>query len=191
MPGPDWQRWCQELGAAGVDGLQVRRKGCADRDLLDLALAARQAASGPRALFVNARPDIALAAGADGVQLPGSGLPVAEVRRAFGSSLLVGRSTHTVAEVRLARDQGADFVLFGPVFATPSKAGRISARGIPVLSEAVACGLPVLAVGGIDERNARRIVESGAWGLAAIRWFQQPAAGRSAYETLLRAWGDA
>lgn len=189
-PGPEWRRWCEALGAAGVDGLQVRRKACADRDLLALAGAAREASPGPRTLLVNARPDIALAARADGVQLPASGLPVAAVRRAFGTTLLIGRSTHSVDEVRRARDQGADFVIFGPVFETPSKAGWIPARGISSLSAAVTCGLPVLAIGGIDQSNAQSIVDSGAWGLAAIRWFQDPAAGQPAFAALLRSWGE-
>lgn len=189
-PGPDWRRWCEELGAAGVDGLQVRRRACADRERLALAREARQVTSGPRAIFVNGRPDIALAARADGVQLPASGLPVAETRRFFGAALLVGRSTHTVDEVLRARDQGADFVLFGPVFETPSKRGRIPARGIFGLTEAVACGLPVLAVGGIDESNAFQVVTSGAWGLAAIRWFGDPAAGRPHFESLQRTWRE-
>ncbi len=189
-PGPHWRSWCEALGAAGVDGLQIRRKGCADRDLLALATAAREASPRPRTLLVNARPDIALAAHADGVHLPAAGLPVAAVRGAFGSTLLIGRSTHSVDEVRRARDQGADYVIFGPVFETPSKAGRISARGISSLSAAVECGVPVLAIGGIDPSNAQSVVDSGAWGLAAIRWFQVPAAGQAHFAALLRSWGE-
>lgn len=192
MPGPRWRQWCSELGAAGVDGLQVRRKGCSDRALLALASEARAVATGPRTLFVNARLDIALAAGADGIQLPASGLPLPTVRRLLeslpGPSLLVGRSTHTPDEVRLARDQGADFVLFGPLFETPSKAGKIPARGLSALTQAIASGLPVLALGGIDASNARQALDRGAWGLAAIRWFENPAAGGADFASLLRIW---
>ena len=190
-PGPDWRRWCGDLGAAGVDGLQVRRKHGSDRELLALATTAR-AAAGTLTVIVNARLDIALAAGADGVQLPASGLPVDRVRGALGppaaSPLLLGRSTHTPDEVRLARDQGADYVLFGPVFETPSKAGRIAARGLTGLTQAVSCGLPVLALGGIDAGNASHVLDTGAWGLAAIRWFENPAAHRALFASLLSRW---
>ena len=194
-PGPEWRRWCSELGAAGVDGLQVRRKGGSDRELLALATAARAVQTRPRVLIVNARLDIALAANADGVQLPASGLPVSRVRGFLlatpGTPFLLGRSTHSPEEVRLARDQGADFALFGPVFETPSKAGRITARGLAALAQAVASGLPVLALGGIDAGNAQQVVDSGAWGLAAIRWFDNPPAGRALFESLLRNWSAA
>jgi thiamine-phosphate pyrophosphorylase len=190
VPGPDWDRWCAGLRAASVDGLQVRRPEGTDRELVELAFAARAAFPAPGALFVNRRPEIALTAQADGVQLPSAGLPVAEVARTFGARLLVGRSTHSVEEVLQARDQGADFALFGPIFDTPSKAGRLAARGISLLRDAVATGLPVLAVGGIDQGNAFRVAESGAWGLAAIRWFQDPAAGRPHFEALLRSFKE-
>jgi thiamine-phosphate pyrophosphorylase len=182
--GAHWRRWCGELAAAGVDGLQVRRKRASDQELLVLATEAR--ATAPLTVLVNGRPDIALAAGAHGVHLPAAGLPVAEVRRLLGANLLVGRSTHTPDEVRLARDQGADFAIFGPVFETPSKAGILAARGLAVLGEAVATGLPIVALGGIDATNARQVVESGAWGLAAIRWFENPAVARPHLAALQR-----
>jgi thiamine-phosphate pyrophosphorylase len=187
-PGAHWRRWCGELAAAGVDGLQVRCKQVADRDLLALATEAREAT--PLVVLVNGRPDIALAARAHGVHLPASGLPISRVRLLLGADLLVGRSTHTPDEVRLARDQGADYAIFGPVFETPSKAGILAARGLAALSEAVATGLPVVALGGIDAENAPRVVESGVWGLAAIRWFEDPAAARPHLAALRRSWQE-
>ncbi|MEO7795467.1 MAG: thiamine phosphate synthase [Thermoanaerobaculia bacterium] len=190
--GSAWRQWCSDLAAAGVDGLQVRRKDCTDRDLLALAAEARVSTAATVTLLVNARPDIALAADADGVQLPAQGLPVTRVRATFdhlsANSFLVGRSTHSPDEVRLARDQGADFALFGPLFETPSKAGRIAPRGLVALSEAVSCGLPVLALGGIDGENAPQALDAGAWGIAAIRWFENPLARRSDYAALLLRW---
>ncbi len=188
-PGPLWRRWCSELAAAGVDGLQVRRKGASDRDLLALAREARDSAPGSMTILVNGRPDLALAARADGVHLPASGLPLMDVRRALAPPLLVGRSTHTPEEVRQARDQGADFAIFGPVFETPSKAGLLAARGLGALAEAVATGLPIVAIGGIDSANAPQIAASGAWGLAAIRWFEDPAAiSQALCASLLRSF---
>lgn len=191
VPGPAWQGWCRELARAGVDGLQVRQQVSSDLALLALADGAREAFPAPGRLFVNRRPDIAMVARADGVQLPAAGLPIAEVRTAFASGLLVGRSTHSIEEVRRARDEGADFVLFGPVFETPSKAGRLAARGVAALAAAAGCGLPVLALGGIDGSNADRLAGAGAWGLAAIRWFREPAAVRPQLAALRRVWGQA
>ncbi len=173
----------------------MRCKSASDRDLLALATEARSQAKTARTLLVNARFDIALAADADGVHLPASGLPIDRVRGAFARSahrpLLIGRSTHTADEVRRAREEGADFVLFGPVFETPSKAGLIPARGLEGLKAAIACGLPVLALGGIDASNADQVLACGAWGLAAIRWFENPAAGRLDYSAFRARWEEA
>lgn len=191
-PGEAWRTWCGELAAAGVDGLQVRRKSGSDREVLALATDARARTAGALALLVNARFDLALAAGADGVQLPAAGLPTDRVRAALaavaGRPLLLGRSTHTPEEVRRARDEGADFVLFGPVFDTPSKAGRIPSRGLAGLAQAASCGLPVLALGGIDGGNAAQALDTGAWGVAAIRWFADPAASQAEYAVVKRRW---
>lgn len=191
-PGPAWRQWCSDLEAAGVDGLQVRRKDASDRDLLELACEARAHTTGAVTILVNARLDIALAARADGVHLPASGLPVSRLRAALAACaappILFGRSTHSLEEVRRARDEGADFVLFGPVFPTPSKAGRIPVQGLDGLAHAAACGLPVLALGGIDATNAGQALDCGAWGLAAIRWFAEPAAGGRGFAALRRRW---
>ncbi len=189
--GPAWRQWCVDLGAAGVDGLQVRPREASDFELLALAVEARAATAGVLTLIVNARPDVAVASGADGVQLPAAGLPLPAVRRALPDSFLVGRSTHSAEEVGLARDQGADFALFGPIFETPSKAGRIPARGLGALQQAAACGLPVVALGGIDAGNVASVLDSGAWGVAAIRWFADPIAGREDFAALHRRWRSA
>jgi thiamine-phosphate pyrophosphorylase len=169
-------RWCAALAAAGVDALQVREPELDDRDLFALARAARGAFPRPGRLFVSRRFDLALAAGADGVQLPASGLPVAAVRRAVGDRLLVGRSTHAVQEVVAARDAGADFALFGPIFDTPSKRGRLAPRGLDELARAAAAGLPVVAVGGIGPTRVAAALAAGAAGVAAIRAFADGAA---------------
>lgn len=191
-PGETWRQWCEDLAATGVDGLQVRRKSGSDRELLDLTLAARAAMPHPRVVLVNTRCDVALAGGADGVHLPASGLPPARLRATCdataGRPFLIGRSAHSVEEVCRARDDGADFALYGPVFETPSKAGVIPARGLAALARAADCGLPVLALGGIDFSNARRALEAGAWGLAAIRWFADPVACASEYAALRLVW---
>ncbi len=106
---------------AGVDVVQVREKALTDSRLLALVSAVRAGmASTATRLLVNGRPDVALAAGADGVQVPEAGLPLSEVKRAF-PTLTVGASCHSVEAARRAAGEGADFVLLGPVFATPGK----------------------------------------------------------------------
>jgi thiamine-phosphate pyrophosphorylase len=168
-----FEAWCATLRDAGVGALQVREKDLDDRALLDLAHAGRRSFVLPGLLLINSRADVARAAGADGVHLPASGLPVAAVRRVLGAgSFLVGRSTHSAAEVALARDEGADYALFGPIHETPSKAGRIAPRGISSLAEACRLGLPVLALGGLDDPGlAAEAIAAGAHGIAGIRGF--------------------
>lgn len=163
-------RWCTALAEAGVDALQVREKSLADRPLLELVRHARESFPAPRLLLVNGRFDVALAAGADGVQLPAAGLPATAVRSTLGARPVIGVSTHTPGEVeQAAADGAADFVLFGPVFPTPAKLGVLDARGLDALRAVCARGLPVIAVGGIDAGNAGAAIAAGASGVAAIR----------------------
>ena len=155
---------------AGVDAIQVREKGLADRALRELVAAVVAAAAGTRArVLVNGRPDVAAAAGAAGVQLPEEGLAVADVRRAF-PALVIGASCHSVEAVRRAAGEGADFVLLGPVFATPGKEER--ALGTAVLAAAAAAvPVPVHAIGGVTPAHVPALRAAGARGGAAIRPF--------------------
>lgn len=179
-----WSDWCRALGAAGVPALQVREKDLDDRARLDLARAARIALPATAMVLVNGRPDLARAAGAQGVHLPADGLPVAAARLGAGPDWRVGRSTHTLDEVRAARDEGADYVVFGPVFDTPSKTGTLAPRGLAALAAAAGLGLPVLALGGIEDADrAAAVLGAGAWGVAGVRLFTDP--GRAA--ALVRA----
>jgi thiamine-phosphate pyrophosphorylase len=168
--------WFAALQAAGVDGLQIREKDLDDRDVLDLARAARAALPPPARVLVNGRADIALAARADGVHLPADGLPIAPLRRRFGDRLLIGRSTHRVAEVAAARRDGADYVTFGPVWETPSKEAYGPPAGIERLRRAAATGLPVYALGGVTVERFAEAAAAGAAGAAGIRLFLDAAA---------------
>jgi thiamine-phosphate pyrophosphorylase len=172
--GRDWETWCAELAAAGVEALQIREKSLTDRELLALARAARRAFPPPGLLLVNGRADVALAAGADGVHLPTAGLPHAAARSVIGPARLLGASTHQALEVEAAADSGLiDYVIYGPLHATPSKAGRIEPRGVSSLSEVARNGIPVLAVGGIDDgAGAAAAIAAGAHGVAGIRAFR-------------------
>ena len=153
--------------------VQLREKDLPAARLLAMARFLREELAGEPGvlLSLNGRFDLALAAGAGGVHLTSSGPPVARVRAAVGEGLRIGASTHSESEVRKAERQGADYVLFGPVFETPSKRGMGEAKGLPGLAAAVrAAGkMPVLAVGGIDAARAARCLEVGARGVAVIR----------------------
>jgi thiamine-phosphate pyrophosphorylase len=152
---------------AGEVAVQLREKDLGGRALLALArsLRAVTAAAGAQ-LFINDRVDVALAANADGVHLGGRSLSPADVRL-LAPRLRIGVSTHTPEEVQRAAAAPADFVVFGPVFATPSKPG-ISV-GVDRLVQVAALGVPVLALGGIDEKNAQKCILAGASGVACIR----------------------
>ena len=153
--------------AAGVDYVQVREKDLAGRALLELTRAA-VAVCGKARVLVNGRADVALAAGAAGVHLPSGGIAPERLRRAVPPGFVIGVSCHTVEEVE--ESQGADFAVFGPVFATP---GKGAPRGLEALARAAAASrIPVLALGGVTAENARACVEAGAAGVAAIRMFQ-------------------
>jgi thiamine-phosphate pyrophosphorylase len=171
---PVFDAWLERVATAGVDAVQLREKHLDDRSLFELARRARERLPNEVSLLVNGRADVALAAEADGVHLPSSGLPVAALRRRFGARLLIGRSTHSPAEVAAAREDGADYVTFGPVYATPSKAACGSPPGLEGLRRAAAVGLPVLALGGVDAEHLAEVATAGAAGAAGIRAFHDP-----------------
>ena len=162
--------WLRALAAAGVGAVQLREKDLDDRALYELARHARAALPLPIRVLVNGRVDLALAAGADGVHLPADGIPVAALRARFGQSVLIGRSTHRLPEVESARDAGADYVTFGPVYETPGKGAPV---GVAELARAAAAGIPVYALGGVTLERFGELAGAGAAGIAAIRLFQQ------------------
>lgn len=164
--------------AARLPLIQLREKNLTARTLYELA--ARSAAiargSGTR-LLVNDRADVARASGCDGVHLASDSLDPSTVRGTFGPDFIVGVSTHSFAEARDARDAGADFVLLGPVFDTPSKRAYGPPLGLAALEEAARAlsPFPIVAVGGIEVENIARVFDAGASGVAAIRMFSNPA----------------
>jgi thiamine-phosphate pyrophosphorylase len=175
LPGGDLARWAGELAAAGVEGLQLREKDLDDQDLFELAVVLRRAFPPPGRLLVNGRLDVALAAAADGVHLPASGLPVAALRRRFGGEALIGRSAHRPEEVEAAAREGADYVTFGPVYPTPAKAVFGPPAGLGGLARAARAGIPVFALGGVSLPRLPEIAQAGAAGAAGIGMFREPA----------------
>jgi thiamine-phosphate diphosphorylase len=128
-------------------------------------------------VLVGDRVDLALAAGAAGVNLPEAGLGVADARELLGPGPLIGRSVHSLDGARQAAADGADFVLLGPIFPTPTHPGS-AGLGLKLLAEdSATSAAAVLAIGGIDRERGRLCLAAGAAGYAAIRLFQEPVSG--------------
>jgi thiamine-phosphate pyrophosphorylase len=167
------------VAAAGIDWIQIREKDLEVRSLAELVrFAVAEARSASTKVLVNDRLDVALAAGAAGVHLGENSLPVeavSEWRRSSGRlDFRIGVSCHSLDSACAAERGGADYVFFGPVFATPSKASFGPPQGIEPLREVCAAvQIPVLAIGGISAENALACIEAGAAGIAAIRLFQE------------------
>ena len=164
------------FGDSPPDFFEVRDKSASDRRLLDLLARAVATLSAERVL-ANARFDLALATGAGGVVLPEDGLPIEPVRRETPRGFRVGKSTHSADAARRAADEGADVVLLGPIFATPSKAA-FGAPLTPGALDDLASGWPaeteLFLIGGIgvaqlDALDSRR--ERFA-GIAGVRVFE-------------------
>ena len=160
--------------AAGVDWIQIREKDLSARDLFGLV---RDALALPRPagakILVNTRVDVALASGAAGAHLPAGSPPARRWLTLSPPGFLIGASCHTVEEVRAAQQDGADYVLFGPVFPPRSKGSDLPPRGLDGLAEAArAVPIPILALGGVTSGNAGQCVAAGAAGIAAITLFQ-------------------
>jgi len=163
--------------AAQIDLIQIREKNLNASVLYELA---RRAAEITRAtstrLLINDRADIAATSGADGVHLANSSLPAAVVRQTFGEQFLIGVSAHSLQEANLARNGGADFAVFGPIFATASKRKYGKPLGLEAL-ERVCSELkpfPILAIGGVNTNSVADCIAGGARGVAAISMLQQP-----------------
>ena len=172
-----------QAAAAGVDLIQIREPDLSARSLVNLTERIVEAVrpTGARVL-VNDRADIAVACGA-GVHLKASSMRADVVRKTFGEDLLIGVSTHSLQEAREAETGGADFIVFGPVFATASKQAYGKPVGLQaVRSVAAQVQIPVLALGGIQAENYQSALDAGASGIAAISFFLQADVAQQAME---------
>lgn len=191
------------IAAVGVDWVQIRERDLAARPLAELtrdaiARTRRLGTDCAARIIVNDRVDVAVTEGADGVHLGESSLAVADVaawvkRTASGvvvsdhgaasqfpvgasADFLIGASCHSLEAAQTAVRGGADYIFFGPVFATPSKAKFGEPQGAKKLAAVCSeVSVPVIAIGGITLVNAGECMAAGAAGIAAIRLFQDAA----------------
>jgi thiamine-phosphate pyrophosphorylase len=176
--------------ASNISLVQLREKNLSARVLYELTLnAVAITRNSLTRLLVNDRFDIAMGAHADGVHLTSQSMWPDVVRRSCGPEFLIGASTHSLSEARLARDKGADFVVFGPVFETASKQAFGSPQGLVKLREVSAAlsGFPVIAIGGVKVENVRECFQSGAAGVAAITVFSDAAKLKSVVDEIAHA----
>jgi thiamine-phosphate pyrophosphorylase len=168
---PDLASFADTVLAAGVDLIQLRDKQAEAGPLLEASAVLRAAADRHGALFaINDRADVALAAGADVLHLGQGDLPLAWARRILGEGVLLGRSTHDLAQATRAASESWDYLVAGPVWATATKPGR-PATGT-ALVEAVAAldpPKPWFAIGGVTAGNVREITAAGATRIVVVR----------------------
>jgi thiamine-phosphate pyrophosphorylase len=164
--------------AAGIQLIQIREKNLTARMLFELTANVLGIIRGTSTrVLVNDRADVAASAGADGVHLTTRSIDANIIRKTFGRDFVIGASTHSFVEAMAARDCGADFAVFGPVFETATKANYGSPLGIAALVEVCLAlkPFPILALGGVSTENASECLRAGAAGLAGISLFSDPA----------------
>lgn len=160
----------QQAVSAGLPAVQLRERDLSMGELLPLAREIQSITTSHAVpLIVNDRVDLMMALNLDGVHLRSDSLPPVPVRRLIGPHRLMGVSTHSVEDVRCATQSGADYVVFGPIFETPSKRSFGPPLGLDLLAD-VCCrsSIPVLAIGGITCERARDVRRVGAHGVAVI-----------------------
>ena len=160
----------KEAAAGGARLFQYRDKTASVREAYHRGTQLQQAAADVGALFlVNDRCDLALAIGADGVHLGQDDLPLPLARVIMGPEKLIGISTHTAIQVTEATSQGADYLGFGPIFATATKPGHEQVVGVDGLATVRRLtSLPIFAIGGIRPETVESVIKAGARGVAII-----------------------
>ena len=167
---PDILQTVEKALRGGVRAVQLREKDMFSRELYELAhdmrkLTLRYGAK----LFINDRADIALAVDADGVHIGADSVPLYKVRSIIGEKMMIGVSCHNMISAITAQEKGANFITFGPVFFTPSKAIYGEPVGLEKLSEVAAVvKIPVFALGGVNRSNIREVLGAGATGISLI-----------------------
>ena len=160
----------QRVLSAAAPAIQLRERDLSARELLILAREVQSVTASARSqLLINDRIDVALALDGAGVHLRSNSLPVSVARELLGAQRLLGISVHTVEEGLLAQSQGADYIVLGPIYETPSKQMFGPPLGIHTLEKV--CSLvriPIIGIGGVTAARAREMRRAGAFGAAVI-----------------------
>lgn len=165
-----WRTTAEAALRGGADCLQLREKDLPDRELLKRAKQLAARCHEHDAMFiVNDRPDIAELSGADGVHLGRNDLPVAAARRIVSSTSIVGVSTHTTEQVAAAAAEAPDYIAVGPMFATATKREACIAGPATLAAARKLTSLPLVPIGGIDERNVIEVLSAGANAVSVCR----------------------
>ena len=173
--------------------VQIRERDLGSRELLRFVEAVHRLAHPFRVpCLINDRVDLVLATQAAGVHLRSDSMPTKEARKCLGTGYLIGKSVHSAEEALQSEKEGADFVVLGPVYETPSKRQYGPPLGVPVIREASRhCTIPVYAIGGMTPSRVENVMASGAAGVAVVSSIFQAASPREAvttYSTQLRKW---
>jgi len=161
----------RELLAGGVDLLQLRAKNQSEEDILAWAKLLQPLCSEAKVPFiVNDFPHIAQAVGADGVHIGQDDGTLNDVRAIVGPDMIVGRSTHSPEQAQAALKEGFNYIGFGPVYPTPTKAGRpaIGLENIQAVQDSVGAHIPVCCIGGIKPENLNEVLQAGARSIVIV-----------------------
>lgn len=187
---PDFPARAGAIAAAGAAvALHARDRSAGGAALARAAMRLVALAQPPEAsVFVNGRPDVAQATGAQGVHLGGDDLTPAEARASFPRGW-VGRSVHSTREAELAAKAGADYLMVGNVYRTASHPDR-PAAGLALVRDSARLGLPVIAIGGIDASRVSEVRDQGAYGVAAITALWRAPDPAAAAMAMLAPWAE-
>lgn len=174
---------------AGVGAVQLRERDLNTRELFSLASDFQREMPEAK-LFINDRVDLALALASQGVHLRETSLPIPVVRGMLHPDQLLGRSVHSIDGAAAAERQGADFVVLGPIYDTPSKREYGLPLGLRVFEEAVrVVRIPIFAIGGITADRARDVRQAGGHGIAVLSSILSASNVEQATEELVVAIG--
>ena len=179
----------RELLAGGVRILQLRAKNLPQEDVTRLAHVMQPICRESNAIFVlNDYPELAASIGADAVHVGQDAPALADIRRIVGPHMLIGRSTHSLDQVRRAREEGADYIGFGPLFPTATKPGR-PAIGLEDIAQAqkLAGDMPMFCIGGINADTLPQVLAAGAQRVVVVSWLLQQTDRTQAARQLLHA----
>ncbi len=159
----------------GVKMLQLRQKNLSDRELLSISKEIMSVTKGTATKYiVNDRVDIAFLSDADGVHLGQDDLTIFEARKILGADKIIGLSTHSIEQATKAISQNPTYIGFGPIYPTPTKAIADPCVGTKLLKEVLNFSpIPVVAIGGIDEKTAIEVKATGAKNICAVRYLME------------------